>query len=65
LFDVNLFLRYLCSVQGKGSQTEKIKKLIEFGENVSILEGSFFLKVIEKRLTIGASNKTFGKIDFK
>lgn len=63
LFDINLFLRYLCSVEGEGAQTEKKKKIIEFGENVSILEGSFFLKLIEKRLTIGASSKTFRKMD--
>jgi ATP-dependent DNA ligase len=60
---VNLFLRYLSSVEGKGSQGDKIKKIIEFGKNVSVLEGIFLLKLIEKKLTIGASKKTFRKMD--
>ena len=50
-------------MQGTGSQTEKIKMIIGFGENVSVLEGIFLLKLIEKKLTIGASKKTFRKLD--
>ena len=37
IYDVNLFLRYLCALEGNGSQTEKSKKIIMFGENVSVL----------------------------
>lgn len=36
---------------------------MSFGSNVSVLEGIFLLKLIERRLTIGASNKTFRKAD--
>jgi hypothetical protein len=52
-------------LQGPGTQMEKAKKITEFGENVTALEGIFLLKIIEKKLTIGASNKTFSKADRK
>jgi hypothetical protein len=62
---VNYFLRYLCATQGAGSQTEKCKKILEFGENVSVIEGLFLLKLIQRELNVGASTKTFRKIDVK
>ena len=46
-------------------QTIKAQRISAFGERVTALEGIFFLKLIEKRLTIGASNKTFRKADQK
>jgi ATP-dependent DNA ligase len=61
IYDVNLFLRYLCALEGTGSATEKAQKIISFGSNASVLEGIFLLKLIERKLTIGASNKTFRK----
>ena len=63
IFDVHVFLRYLGALKGNGSQMERIQKVVKFGQKVSAIEGVFLLKLIEKRLTIGAGSKTFNKAD--
>jgi len=37
LYDVNIFLRYLSTLEGTGAQKEKARKIVMFGENVSVL----------------------------
>lgn len=59
LYDVNLFLRYIAGVSGTGSQAEKSQKIIDVVSAVSTLEGIYFLKLIDHKITIGAKEKTF------
>ena len=39
--------------------------MVRFGQSVSAIEGVFLLKLVEKRLTIGAGSKTFSKADLQ
>jgi len=46
---------------GTGSQTEKASKIIELGKKISVAEGIYLLKILDRKLTIGAGSKTFKK----
>ena len=62
LYDINIFLKYISLLEGKGSSEERIRKILTLMEGLSKLEGLYFLKIIDKKLTIGATSKTFNKI---
>lgn len=61
LYDVNLFIRFLVARVGTGAQNEKAQKIIDLGEKVSMIEGEYLLKIVDRKLTVGAKAKTFSR----
>lgn len=51
----------MVALTGNGSQSEKAEKILELGKKVSVAEGIYLLKILDRKLTIGAGSKTFKK----
>jgi hypothetical protein len=61
LYDINLFIRFLVARVGAGAQNEKAQKIIDLGEKISMVEGEYLLKIVDRKLTVGAKAKTFSR----